>query len=317
MKRLKVFSWILFIALAAVIILNRQTVYDFVRGLFYTPTPEMAQIRDDLGLTSRGEIIFNASQPSLNTKEEFNEKCRDDDITAILGCYTEQTIYVYNITDKELDGILELTTAHELLHAVYERMSIADRDNLRALLEKTYSENQEVLKEEIEAYDAVDQLEEVYVRVGTEVKKLPEELEKHYAEIFKDQDKVVDYYNKYIKVFREIEDEFKKLEDEMKQLDTEIDTKTDNYENGLTVLNAEIDKFNACANTPGCFNSEYEFSVKREELVYRQTVLQSLYDEIDGLINQYNTDVEKFNNNIIRSEKLQNIINSYERVEEL
>ena len=300
------------------IIINRQLVFDFVRGLFYTPTSEMAQIREDLDLTSRDEILFNASQPELNTKEEFNERCRtDDEVSAILGCYTEQTIYVYNIAEEELDGILELTTAHELLHAVYERMSIADRDNLRSLLEKVYADNKEILKDEIESYDATEQLEEIYVRAGTEIKKLPEELEKHYAEIFKDQDKVVGFYDKYIKVFREIEDEFKKLEDEMNELNSQIDTKTDNYENGISVLNSEIEKFNNCANTPGCFGSDYEFYLKRNELVFRQEELQALYDEIDGLINKYNIDVEKFNNNVIRSENLQNIINSYERVNEL
>ncbi len=269
-----------------VLALNRQVIFDFARGLFYTPSPEMVQIRDDLGLTSRGELIFNASQPELNSKEEFNNRCRTDEVSAILGCYTEQKIYVYNITDEELDGIIELTTAHELLHAVYGRMSISDRDNLRDVLEKVYSENLDVLKDEIEEYKSVEQLEEIYVRVGTEIKKLPDVLEDHYASIFKDQDKVVDFYEKYIKVFREVENKFKELESEMEELNTQIDSKTMDYENGVTVLNAEIDRFNNCANTPGCFSSDYEFSIKRNELLYRQSELQALYDTIDSLINQ-------------------------------
>ena len=317
MKRLKVFSWILFIGLAIVIALNRQVIIDFSRGLLYKPTPEMEQIRTDLDLTSHGEIIFNASHPELNTKDDFNEKCRDDETAAILGCYREQNIYVYNITDEKLDGILELTTAHELLHAVYERMSISEKDDLKELLENVYVENKVILEKEVGSYETVEQLEEIYVRVGTEVKELPDALEKHYATIFVDQDKIVDYYNKYIKIFREIEDEFKKIEYEMTELDTQIDTKTDDYEKELSVLNAEIEEFNNCAETPGCFNSDYEFSVRRGELVERQTVLQALYDELDRLINQYNLDVDKFNDNVIRSEDLQNIINSYERVKDL
>ncbi|MBQ3474094.1 hypothetical protein IJH24_01545 [Candidatus Saccharibacteria bacterium] len=318
MKRFKIFYWILFVVLAVVIVLNRQVIIDFVRGGFYKPTAEMEQIRYDLNLTSKGELIFNASKPELSTREDFNEKCRaEDEVSAILGCYTEQAIYVYNIDDKELDGILELTTAHELLHAVYERMNVWERDGLKDLLEKVYAENREALGEEVNLYDSVEQLEEIYVRAGTEIKKLPEELEKHYAGIFKDQDKVVSFYDKYIKVFREIEDEFEFLEKEMNELNVEIDTKTADYEDGVTVLNKDIDEFNNCANTMGCFNSDYEFYVRRNELVSRQTELQTLYDEIDELINQYNSDVEKYNKNVIRNDNLQNMINSYERVEEL
>ncbi len=300
------------------IIINRQVVSDFIRGKFYTPSAEMEQIRYDLNLTSKGELIFNASKPELDTEEDFNVNCQtDDETSAVLGCYTEQTIYVYSIKDKELDGILELTTAHELLHAVYERMSLAERDSLKSLLEEVYKVNQETLEREIKSYDTDEQLEEMYVRIGTEIKELPEELEKHYARIFKDQDRVVSFYDKYIKVFREIENEFKVLEAEMKELNSQIDAKITDYENRVKALNSEIEVFNNCANTPGCFSSDYEFYVRREELVYQQTELQALYDGLDGLINQYNSDVEKYNNNVIRNEKLQNIINSHVRVEEL
>lgn len=318
MKRLKILSWILFAILAVVIVLNRQVLFDLIRGIFYTPTPEMLVVRGNLGLTSRGELLFNASYPELDTKEVFNEKCRkNDDTSAILGCYTEQKIYVYDIKDEELDGIVELTTAHELLHAVYERMNIGDKDNLKASLEKVLSDNREVLGKEIEIYDETEQLEELYVRAGTEIKKLPQELEEHYKQFFNDQDRIVDFYNKYIKVFREIENEFEILENEMVDLNNQIDTKTENYKNGIAVLNSEIERFNNCADTPGCFSDDYDFYVRRNELLYRQNELQNLYDEIDGLINKYNIDVEKFNNNIMRSENLQNKINSYERVNEL
>ena len=310
-------SGLILIVVIFTIITNYQTVSDFLRGMFYTPSSEMIQVREDLNLTPKGELIFNASRPEFNNEENFNENCYSfDENEAILGCYRDQRIFVYKITAPELSGILELTTAHELLHAVYERMSIKEKNELRSLLEKVYQENLATLKEEIDIYNIDKQLEEIYVRAGTEIKDLPEELEKHYAEVFNDQDKITTFYESYIKVFREIEAEIKALEAEMATLNAQIDAKSAEYENGVIDLNREIDGFNNCANTAGCFNSDYEFYVRRSELVGRQNWLQALYDEIEILINQYNFNVAKYNNNVIRNNNLQNIINSHVRVDD-
>ncbi len=44
---------------------------------------------------------------------------------AILGCYnpSSRDIYIYNVTNSELDGVKEVTAAHEMLHAAWERLS--------------------------------------------------------------------------------------------------------------------------------------------------------------------------------------------------
>ena len=300
------------------VILNYQSVADFLRGSFYSPSLEMSEIRDKLGLTKKGETIFNASRPELNKEDEFNANCYSFDAEeAILGCYTEQNIFVYHIENKELAGILELTTAHELLHAVYERMSFSERDKLREILEKTYLENKETLGEEIDSYNSSEQLEEIYVRLGTEVKKLPKELEEHYAKIFQDQDKIVSFYDSYIKVFRKIEEDLKTLENGMKTLNDEINQNLSEYENGVRNLNIEIDRFNQCAEIAGCFTNDYEFYLKRSELLSAQDYYASFYDQIETLVNEYNDKVVEYNNIVIKNEKLQKIVNSHVRVEEL
>ena len=307
---------IIIILLAAAVYLQRNWIYDFYRGITYQPSSEMLEIRKKLNLTGRGELIFNASHPILNNEEDFNINCKSfDGESAILGCYTERNIFVYNITESRLNGIRELTTAHELLHAAYARMSTVAKDTLRTDLEKVYRENQDILKEEIEAYDSEDQLEEIYVRVGTEIKKLPDSLEKHYAEIFKDQDKVVDFYNSYISVFRQLENELDSLKTQLDNLNNEINTKTANYEVRFNQLNAEIDQFNNCADTVGCFTSQYAFNIRRNQLIAEQNNINNLYDEIDQMIDQYNNLVEKYNNNVIENNNLQNIINSHKKAD--
>ena len=313
-KKITILKWVFLVAVIVVavsIFLNREWLYDFYRGKTYQPSSEMISIRNSLNLTSRGEFLFNASQPELNNRDEFNGYCRGSgNEIAILGCYTNGNIYVYNITDKELDGIRELTTAHELLHAVYDRMPEADKEELSVSLEKVYQENLGIFKEDLDTYPENERAEELYVRAGTEVKKLPDDLEKHYAEIFKDQDKVVGFYDKYIKVFKQLETELDQLEQEMKAIAANVEKKTIEYEANVNQLNSEIGEFNVCADTMGCFESEQEFNIRRNELVIRQNALDAVYDEINAMINQYNEKVELYNRDVLRTEKLNEMINS-------
>ena len=233
-------------ALAVAVVLNRQWIYDFWRGKTYAASAEMFKIRTSLDLTGQGEFLFDASQPELSTREDFNEQCRrEDEEIAILGCYTEGNIYVYNITDAELDGIREVTAAHELLHAVFARMSDSEKATLRPYLDQVYKDNELILSEDLENYDAAEEFEELYVRAGTEVKSLPAILEDHYAKIFKNQDLVVDYYEKYNVVFRELEAELNNLMDEMESLAGQIEQKTTEYEDRIERLNASIISFNS------------------------------------------------------------------------
>ena len=303
---------------AIAVVVHHQAVIDFVRGRLYAPTTAVAEIRENLALTAYGEFIFDASRPELNSEKDFNANCvSDSEDEAALGCYRGQKIYVYEVQSEELAGILELTAAHELLHAVYERRSDGEKEIVGGLLKEVYRQYHEVLAAEIEAYDVEEQAEELYVRAGTEIKELPEELEKHYAKIFADQDKVVGFYESYIGVFRGLEAELKSLEAEMTELKEQIDAKSLEYQNGAKDLGAQIEVFNNCASQVGCFQRSEDFNARRNELLARQAEMRGLYDEIDGLINQYNMVVEKYNQNVVRSQNLQDLINSHVVVEGL
>ena len=268
---------IIIVALAA-ILLNREWIYDFWRGIGYEPSVEMSEMRDDLVLTDRGRFLFDASRPELNGRDDFNEKCRSDGDAemAVLGCYTEKTIYVYNIVDDELGGIRELALAHELLHAVWARMSENEKNELKDILAQVLRGNQELLGEEIENYLNDDRLEELYVRAGTEIKDLPDKLEKHYAEVFQNQDKIVGFYNSYIGVFRQLEAEMDSLRTEMEGIEAQIKQKTSEYEQRIDVLDGEITSFNNCALTAGCFESDWQFRTRRNELMAEKQRLEEI-----------------------------------------
>ena len=324
-KRISVFQiigWLIMVIIgvaALLLFLNREWIHDYLRGREYQPTSEMQRIREDLALTERGEFLFNAAQPELNDRDEFNAHCRDGANTeiAVLGCYTNSNIYIYNIEEDELEGIRELTAAHELLHAVYARMDEKEKEGFRSILDQVYDENEDILKRDLDTYDAAERFEEMYVRVGTEVADLPAELERHYSEIFKDQDKIVRFYNQYIKVFRKIESDMEALKQEMAELEAGIEAKTAEYHQGLNEVNAKIDEFNNCADTEGCFESEAVFEARRAYLIQEQQALEDLYNEINSLVDQYNLKVNEYNENVLHNDKLNQIVNSSEEPEEI
>lgn len=299
-------------------VLNRQWLYDFYRGQTYQPSSEMLKIRESLDLTERGEFLFNAAQPELKASEEFNAHCRAGDTEiAILGCYAEGNIYVYNITEAELNGVRELTTAHELLHVVFTRMTDEEKAALRPALEQVYQDNKVILEEDLNTYAAGEQFEELYVRAGTEVAALPEVLEKHYAEVFGDQDRVVAFYDSYNGVFRALKAELDELSAEMEVLNVEIEQKTNEYKSRSEQLNASVVSFNSCAAVAGCFATEEDFYNQRAVLVAEQEALEGLYGELNRLIDAYNVKVEAYNADVLRSEKLNTMINSNAKPQEI
>lgn len=300
------------------VILNYGVIRDFMVGMRYQPSAEMNEIRTELDLTDAGMRIFNASQPELMEKVSFNQKCREaENESAILGCYTEEKIYVYDVIDEELPGVRELTAAHELLHATYARMSDEEKMALVESLTRVFEENQELLGSEIEMYDIEQKQEELYVRAGTEIGDLSAELEKHYAKYFKERSKIVGFYEGYIAIFREIEKKLKDLIEQINSLKSEISTKTAEYEAGVESLNTKIREFNECAGTLNCFTSTVMFNNQRVGLISEQQRLKTVYDEISGLISRYNTLVSEYNENALHGQVLNMKINSSESVEEV
>ena len=310
---------IVIIAISTIIIINnRVTLSDLFRGAFYHPTAEMETIRDKLSLTSDGIRIFNASFPELETSESFNLNCESHDSEIyILGCYADGDIHVYDIRDKQFDGIRELTSAHELLHAVYARLPESEKLSLSVQLEEVYRKNTDILGEELKLYESSQRYDELHSRIGTEIKDLPSNLEEYYGKYFKDQDQIVSYYNNYIEPFRKLKAEFTRLEDELSALGDEIETIKLDYESRSEAYNTSVKEFNRCASTADCFASDYEFRTRRAEILAEQSALNALFVELNQKITLYNSKVEEYNNNILKNEELTNIVNSNAKVESL
>ena len=106
--------------------------------------------------------------------------------------------------------------------------------------------------------------------------------------------------------FAKIYDDFKP--DELTTLQTDINTKTTEYESDFASLESEIQSFNNCANTIGCFTNS-SFNAKRNELISKQNTINQNFNNLNQLIDQYNQKVEEYNKAIEENRELTAIIN--------
>lgn len=301
---------VILLGLLIFFLLNKTAVIDTFKGIGYNPTPAMLEVKNSLKLTTDGDRIFRATHAILASRDDFNSSCEShDEAVSVLGCYTGDRIYIYNVEDSSLNGIRESTSAHELLHAVWTRLSGLERSELVPLLEETYEKHPE-MQETIESYDEVERIGELYVRLATQVKDLPAELELHYAKYFEDQNLIADFYISYITPFNELTEQITTLKKELDSLEKEIASRSSALDAKLKDFDTKVDEFNRCADTAGCFTSNYAFTSRRSELVSEQQSINVENTAINALIDTYNKKADAYNSSITRSSDLQNLINS-------
>ena len=312
-KALKILGHLLFFVIVGFcigLLVNPVAMFDIFRLSGYSLEPELAALADDLDLTDAGRNIYTASHPTLDDRDSFNKNCEsyNSDVT-VLGCYGDKVIHVFDVETSELPGIIESTMAHELLHAAWARLPFWEQISLKTEIEAFYSDHKAELSAELDRYPEESLLDELHSRIGTEFKDLPAALETHYAKYFKDQDAIVAYYDDYSEKFLELSQEISDLDAEIDELKPEIDEMKATYHRRQVDLNARIDEFNACASKNDCF-TEAEFNAQRKELVDEQSEVEEYYNELNKTIERYNTLIDEYNNNVLRSRTLENAINS-------
>lgn len=292
-------------------ILQSTLVQDWWKGVNYDESVAMSEIRQDLELTSVGERIFLATQPALEGAEDFNEHCnshRTD--VSLLGCYTRDKMYIYEIQHSDLKDSNKVTAAHELLHAAWERMSNGERGRVEAMLERFRQENPTWAEEELKLYNEGEQLEELYTRIATKLRDIPEELEQHYQTYFKNRLKIVEFYENYQAPFNKLQEESRVLKEKVEQLSQEIEAQRTEYFERLDKYDALALEFNACAEREGCFSSMGEFQRRRAELEAERVALNELREEVNRKIDENNEIVNEYMEKQKLLGDLNNAINS-------
>ena len=270
----------------------------------YVPGARVAAIASNTTMTKTGRNIFYVYNPQIEAKEGFNKDCVIAEASIVLGCYDGHGIYVYEVTDPKLSGVQEVTAAHELLHAAYERMNEAERTRVNSLTQLALSKIKDArILKVVDAYRERDPNivpNELHSILGTEVRNLSPELERHYAKYFVDRSKVVALSEGYEQVFNEIKDRVDRLDAELKLIKAQIDNSESNLArqaSDVASRRSNLDKLSESKQT-----AAYNLAVP----VYNQAV-NSYNENLDTykvLISEYNEKVAEHNSLTIQQNKL-------------
>lgn len=313
------FVSIILLGVSLFVVFNRQYVYDSVRFWTYQPTTQVTSLADAIQFTDDGKFLFYASHPRIEDSQSFNQSCdRKEQNTAVIGCYVDDTVYVYNVTNNELNGIKEVTAAHEMLHAAYQRLSDNERKKINRLVEEEYAKlsADPAYAERMAFYARTEPGErdnELHSIIGSELGSINPELEAHYSQYFHDRSKVVAFYNAYNKTFKELEQQSKSLAAQLDSLSKKIESDKTSYSSEVDALNADVEEFKR-RDAAGGFAS---VATRNSELVTlqsriavtnkkRETVIALIQSEIA----QYNEMVKQYNDTQVQSQELFKSIDS-------
>ena len=291
------FCVLLLAGVAGFALMHRQEIRDHFTALGFDPAPRITEIKRELGLTPAGERVFLATQPTIDGSQHFNEQCSEVDHSEhghVLGCFTADRIHLFGVTDERVQGIVEVTAAHELLHATYSRMGEGDRAALAPKLRAVYedlAEDDPRLRERMQVYEHLPDAafaNELHSVLGTEARDLPDWLERHYAQWFDDRDALVDTFEAYHSVFVDLQQQAENLESEMTTLRRDIETRKAAYDE-------EVRRFNDDAADFSARNERYEFSDDPDEFDRIQAELAERRETLEGTLETLQADIDRYN----------------------
>ena len=228
-KFVSIIMSILLLSSVAYAFVNRQYLHDLYIVKRTNIEAEAQILQNQLNLTSKGNFLYEASIPEVQESNEFNKSCNDvkTEHSIVLGCYTKQRVYVFNVSDTRLDGIQQVTAAHELLHAVYERMTLSERKQIdKELVSLADTIQDERFQSTLAQYRQTepDQISnELHSIIGTEISEITPKLEEHYAKYFNNRRLIVGFANQYEKVFTDIEAQIQEHDKNLSEIKVEID----------------------------------------------------------------------------------------------
>jgi hypothetical protein len=299
---------------------HRQTVLDWVAVQSFTPSSEVEAINKRVAFTDAGKFTFYATKPEVESEETFNKECpRQEAGSPILGCYTtDDRIYIYNLTNEQLDGMEEVTAAHEMLHAVWFRTSKEDQEKLKVQLTEAFDSLSDTeLKSRMEYYERTEPGEfanELHSILGTEVASLGEPLESYYEKFFS-REKVLSLYGQYHSVYATLNNRADALYREMETLSASIESRSATYDANATQLSADINSFNTQANS-GSFTSQSQFNSERASLVRRTNQLEAERNAINNDIIAYNAYYAEYQDISNQIEVLNDSVDSFKQIDE-
>lgn len=295
------FLLILWFGLLGLVALNRVAILDWWKLHNYTAPAGISALSNQDTLTDYGRKVFYVNHPDVTSDEEFATKCPDNggEQTIVLGCYHsgQAGIYLLNVDDPRLNGVLQVTAAHEMLHAAYERLSTSERQRVDDMINNFYQTKlqDERIKKTIESYrrtEPNDLINEMHSIFGTELVTLTPELENYYKKYFDNRVQIAEFAAKYQAEF------------------TSRPAKIAQYKQQLDSIKAKIDQLEA------------DLRAKQQSLSASQAELNQLRSggniaaynaqvpAHNQLVNSYNTEIQQLRSLINQYNQIVAVINS-------
>jgi hypothetical protein len=282
---------------------NSQDIFDWWKLRDYTPSAEIEQLSNSSGMNDYGQKLFYLHDPALLQKSEFRGSCTVGEETIVLGCYiSNDRIYIYDVRDDRLDGVEQVTAAHEMLHAAYDRLSPKEKERIDALLNEAYDRLDDLrIQENIASYRQRDPsvvTNELHSILGTEVRELPRDLEEYYSLYFTDRSTVVALAERYVGEFEVREKQIQNFDSQLSQLNGQITRGDIELQQEANALQDEL----RLVEQLGPSDASYARAVT----LYNEKVrsYNARISEVSALVDQYNAIVEERNKIAVEERQL-------------
>jgi hypothetical protein len=305
--------FVLVILASIVMVWKHNQILDWSAARNYQPSSTITQYVADTTMTPDAKRLFYANRPVIEDKVDFNIHCKATATeVATLGCYTgnRQGIYIYHVTDARLNGVQQVTAAHEMLHQAYQRLSAKQKKEIDGWLNDAYKKIQDpAILSQLETYKKTEpgQLNnELHSILGTQVAGLSSELEGYYKHYFTDRDRIVQYYGQYQSEFDQRRKQIAAYDAQLTPMGEQIKTDKqalDAQESQIDQRRAQLDAYLAKDQI-----TEYNAAVPGYNALiadYRNRV-----KNLNNLINQYNSILDQRNAIAVQERDLQKALDS-------
>jgi hypothetical protein len=214
--------------------------------------PELSRFVTINGFTDGAATAWYRGNPTVLPQADIQTKCAGSvhGDSQLAGCYNG-TIYVMNYTEPEIASEMYVTAAHEMLHAAYQALSSTERSSVDQLaVAEAKRINDPKLQKYLEGYDQKERPNELHSVLGTEYPNLSPELERHYAQYFKNRSVVVAKHALYQTKIDSLENEITNLKSRLDRIGADAERAKTNgnialYNTYVAPYNALVEQINA------------------------------------------------------------------------
>lgn len=271
---------------------NVNAIEDWYKLRNYSPSSSVSALAIQTSMSPYAKHLFYVNHPTLHKDSvSFRSICNDNEQTIVLGCYKpgESGISIYDVQDPRLQGIAQVTAAHEMLHGVYERLSGSERKSVDTMLQQYYDNDlhDQRIKDTINEYKKTepnDLLNEMHSIFGTEISNLPVDLENYYKKYFTNRTAVTNFAQKYQGEFSSRSDQIKNYDAQLAALKNQIDTEESDLTQQLAQINADRDRLDKYKQNGDI--TQYNAAVPG---------FNSSIDSYNGLVRNLKADIGRYN----------------------